>query len=111
MSEKLHLDSTTPNGENVRDIVGDKKKVFSLIKKGIQFDDEVLEKAGIKKVVRDVEFKNVFVEHEKDKKTYEKDTVNLQKILKELRTLDDDEADAKFKDEQPEEEDEDDLMD
>lgn len=76
-------------GRSVNDILNiDKKEIFNLIKQGLLFDDEVLSIAGIKKSVRDVKVLQVFVEHEKDNKKYEKETASLSKILKEIRTLD-----------------------
>lgn len=76
-------------GRSVNDILNiDKKEIFSLIKQGLSFDDEVLAIAGIKKSVRGVKVLQVFAEHEKDNKKYEKETASLSKILKEIRTLD-----------------------
>ena len=76
-------------GKTVKEVLENgKKEIFSLIKQGFSFDDEVLSLAGIKKNVRDVTIKQVFVEHEKDNKIYEKETTSLSKILKEIRTID-----------------------
>lgn len=93
MTEKLHINSVISVGENkgkkICDIVTNKKAIFNLIKQGVQLDDEVLLQAGIKKTIRNVKVEHVFVEHETDNKVYEKETTSLQKILKEIRTLDD----------------------
>ena len=93
MSEKLHINSVIGkgkyNGKKVSEIISEKKVVFSLIKEGFEFEDEVLSMAGIKKTVMDVKVEQVFVEHDVDTKVYAKETASLQKILKELRTLDD----------------------
>ena len=76
-------------GKTVKEVLENgKKEIFSLIKQGFSFDDEVLSLAGIKKNVRDVTIKHVFIEHEKDNKIYEKETTSLSKILKEIRTID-----------------------
>lgn len=76
-------------GKIVKDILkNDKKEIFNLLKQGISFDDNVLSLAGIKKNIRNVKITQVFADHEKDTKIYEKETVSLSKILKEIRTLD-----------------------
>ncbi len=92
MSKKLQINSIIDNGkykgQKVSDLVKNKKIVFSLIKDGIDFDDTVLSLAGIKRNIRDVKVKQVLIEHDVDTRTYAKETTSLQKILKELRTLD-----------------------
>ena len=76
-------------GKTVNEVLEkDKKEIFYLIKKGVSFDDEVLSMSGITKKTSNVRFSQVFVEHAKDNKIYEKDTASLSKILKELRTID-----------------------
>lgn len=82
------IDKGRYKGKKISDLIADKKAIFSLIKEGISFDDEVLTLSGIKKNVRDVKVKQVFVEHEIDTNVYAKETASLQKILKEIRTLD-----------------------
>ena len=89
----LNINSTIPNGKHrgkkVRDVLSDNRKdIFSLIKSGLSFDDEVLSLAGIKKNIRDVKVVQVFTDHVKDTRKYEKDTESLSRILKEIRTLD-----------------------
>lgn len=91
---KLTLNDTINVGRNkkvlVSDLVGIKGEIFKYIKKGFYFDDEVLEKAGIKRTVREVKVYNVFVEHDKKQKVkvYPKETESLKNILKSLHTLD-----------------------
>ena len=65
-----------------------KRDIFSLIKEGFSFDNEVLQMAGIKKNIKNKTIKNEIVEHEKDTKVYEIDTTPLHKILKEISTID-----------------------
>ena len=93
MNKALNINSVITSGnykgKTVKDVLENgKKEIFNLIKQGFLFDDEVLSLAGIKKNVRDVTVENVFVEHEKDNKIYEKETTSLSKILKEIRTID-----------------------
>ena len=78
-------------GGTVEDLVKKEGKsaIFSLIKSGHTFSDEVLSFAGIKKVVHDVHTTtNECFEKETDTKVYEKDTVKLSKILKEINSID-----------------------
>lgn len=55
---KYDINSVIINGEYkgklITDILVDKKKIFSMIKNGDEFSDEVLMKAGIKKNIRDI---------------------------------------------------------
>lgn len=76
-------------GKTVREAFNeDKKVIFNLIKKyKCNFDDEVLAEAGIKKVVRDVTFTNVIVDHDQPKpnsKKLKKDKKSLDEILDEI---------------------------
>ena len=76
-------------GKTVKYILeNDKKEIFNLLKQGVSFNDDVLSLAGIKKNIRNVKITQVFTEHKKDTKIYEKETASLSKILKEIRTLD-----------------------
>lgn len=92
MTTKLTLESTietgTNKGKKVSDIVNDKKAVFAMLRDGMMFDDEVLAVAGITRKVKGVNISNVVVEHEVDRKVYEKDTVSVNRIIKELLTID-----------------------
>lgn len=95
MDKKLTLNDTINVGKNkkvlVSDLVGIKGEIFKYIKKGIWFDDEVLEKAGIKRIIREEKVETVF----SDKKTksenikiYPKETESLKNVLKTINTLD-----------------------
>ena len=93
MEEILTMSDTVNIGKNkkvlVSDLVGVKGEIFKLIKKGLQFDDEVLKEAHITKTIRDVKVCNVITTHEKDKKrTYGKETESVKNIIKSLNTLD-----------------------
>lgn len=74
-------------GKIVKDIINDKKIVFEVLKDGNPLDDEILNKVNIHKNIRNISFVNEVVIHEKHDKSYPKDTVTLNKILKELETL------------------------
>lgn len=77
------------NKQTVNEVLtNNKRDIFSLIKEGFSFDDEVLKLAGIKKNVKNSTVKNEIVEHDKDTKVYEVDTTPLHKILKEISTID-----------------------
>ena len=95
MDKKPTLNDTINVGKNkkvlVSDLVGIKGEIFKYIKKGIWFDDEVLEKAGIKRIIREEKVETVF----SDKKTksenikiYPKETESLKNVLKSINTLD-----------------------
>lgn len=93
MNKILTLNDIINVGKNkkilVSDIVENKGEILKLIKKGLQFDDEVLEKAHIKKLKRDEKVITIIVPHDKEqKKEYVKDTDSLKTILKSLNTLD-----------------------
>lgn len=77
------------NPKTVREAFEDDKKIiFKLIKKyGYSFSDDVLAEAGIKKLVRDRTFSNVFVDHDKpksDNKKLKKDKKSIEEILDEI---------------------------
>lgn len=93
MTQKFTLNDKINISKNrkvfVSELVGIQGEIFKYIKKGFDFDDEVLEKAGIKKSIRDEKVVTVLVEHEKIKeKVLPKDTESLKNILKSLNTLD-----------------------
>ena len=72
----------------VSDIVKVKGEISKLIKKGYQFDDEVLKEAHITKIVNKPIIKNSFASHQTEKKKeLGKDTENLKSILNSLNTL------------------------
>lgn len=89
-SNELNLDSIIEDGQykgkKVFDLISDKKKIFNLISKGYILSDDVLQKTGIKKNIRDVKTETVIVEHEKDDRVYERDTMSVSKIIKDLET-------------------------
>lgn len=65
-----------------------RNEIFNLLKKGIQFDDEVLEKARVTKSIRDVQTKLIVIDHEaKDTKVYQKDTTPIKSIINGLHTI------------------------
>lgn len=91
--EILSLDSTFKKGKyankSVADLVGIKGQIFSMIKEGYVFDDEVLEAAHITKTIRD---KKVYCsvgcfEHPKDTRVLPVETASMKQILSELNTL------------------------
>lgn len=71
MLNRLHLDSIIEsedkyNGKKVSDVInGNKNVLLKLIKKGYDFDDNVLSSCGISRTIRDVRYENIIVEHEK----------------------------------------------
>lgn len=83
-------------GKIVKDIINDKKIVFEVLKDGNPLNDEILNTVNIHKNIRNISFVNEVVIHEKHDKIYPKDTVTLNKILKELETLSN--QDYNFKD-------------
>ena len=89
-SNELNLDSIIEDGQykgkKVFDLISDKKKIFNLISKGYILSDDVLQKTGIKKNIRDFKTETVIVEHEKDDRVYERDTMSVSKIIKDLET-------------------------
>ena len=95
MNKKLTLNDTINVGKNkkvlISDLVGIKGEIFKYVKKGIWFDDEVLEKAGIKRIIREEKVETVFVDQKvkpKNIKIYPKETESLKNVLKSINTLD-----------------------
>lgn len=95
MNKKLTLNDTINVGRNkkvlISDLVGIKGEIFKYVKKGVWFDDEVLEKAGIKRTIRDEKIETVFVDQKvkpKNIKIYPKETESLKNVLKSINTLD-----------------------
>ena len=77
------------NPKTVREAFeNDSKIIFKLIKKyGYSFSDDVLAEAGINKIVRNLTFTNVIVEHDQvkpDNKKYKKDKKSIDEILDEI---------------------------
>ena len=93
MGKLLTMSDTINIGKNkkvlVSDIVGIKGEIFNFIKKGMQFDEEVLKEAHIAKTINNLKVYSVVAPHETEKKkTYGKDSESLKSILKSLNTLD-----------------------
>ena len=94
MDKKLTLNDTINVGKNkkvlISDLVDIKGEIFKYIKKGFWFDDEVLEKAGIKRTVRDEKIETVFGDKKTklNNKIYPKETESLKNVLKSINTLD-----------------------
>lgn len=65
-----------------------KKNILNYLKKGLYFDDEVINKVGLKKIVHEPIVRNIVVEHKKDNKVLPKDRAKLSTILKDLHTID-----------------------
>lgn len=95
MNKKLTLNDTINVGRNkkvlISELVGIKGEIFKYVKKGIWFDDEVLEKAGIKRTIREEKIDTVFFDEKtksKNIKIYPKETESLKNVLKSINTLD-----------------------
>ena len=95
MDKELTLNDTINVGKNkkvlISDLVGIKGEIFKYVKKGFWFDDEVLEKAGIKRIIREEKVETVFLDKKtksENMKTYPKETESLKNILKSINTLD-----------------------
>lgn len=82
-------------------LVNDKGKIFDLIKKGFQLSNDVLEKAHINKIIKNVRTDCVVVDHKKAENVeLPKDTKSLNSILKDINTIDSQLNDA-YKTEEP----------
>lgn len=93
MGKTLNLKSRVPEGKykatTINDkLIFDRKEIIDLIKKGYLFSSEVMEKAGFVKHVREIKTSISIVEHEKDERTYEKDTADIKAIIRSISTLD-----------------------
>ena len=91
--EKLTMGDTIKNGafanKTVEEVTKIKGAIFSMIKDGYEFDDEVLKAARIRKIIRDEKIDFV-VNTNKGNKRFNplpKDTASLNQILAELHTL------------------------
>lgn len=92
MGKLLTLSDVVNVGRNkkkkIEELVNEKGLIFELIKKGYEFDDEVLQLAHIRKTVGPKTARLVFVEHEKEKNVkYEKETESLKTVLRSLHML------------------------
>ena len=85
MKIKLGMDDVVNVGKNdkitVSELVPVKGEIFNLIKKGFEFDDEVLEKAHIKKIVRDEKINNIIVEHTPEKKKTYNNVLKVARLI------------------------------
>ena len=94
MTQRLKLTDKITIGKKqkiaVSEIVNVKGEIFRLIKEGYEFDDEVLEKARIKKTVSNIRVTSEIVRPKKtDNKVYPKETESIKTILKSINTLED----------------------
>lgn len=71
------------------DITEAKRIVMQKVREGYSPTDEVLQKVRIHKTVGESTIRHIITDKvvKKDKKVYPKETMKLEKILKELRTL------------------------
>ena len=92
MGIKYGIDDTIKISKNkeilVSEIVGKKGEVFNLIKRGFEFDDDVLKEAHITKIIRNERVINTVGSHKGETKVYTKDTESLRNVLKTINTLD-----------------------
>lgn len=90
---ELDITSKVPSGKYKKELVGDnlindKKEVFSLIREGYRFTEEVLSKVGITRKISVLPHSpNRITDHIVDNKVYEKDTMTLKNILKSIHTI------------------------
>lgn len=89
---KLTMESTIKNGKNseisVSELVSIKGKIFSLIKEGYEFDDEVLAAAHISKHIRDEKvYCRIGNLHMTNNSHLPKDTATTKQIISELNTI------------------------
>lgn len=81
--------STKYGNKSVMELVDIKGVIFSMIKDGYQFDDEVLEAAHIKKEISNVRYYNRVGGDSQDKLgNLPKETSSMKQILSELNTID-----------------------
>ena len=92
--EKLTMESTLKKGKyvdkRVADLVKIDGEIFSMIKNGYEFDDEVLEAAHIKRNVRDVNVYSRVCSGNCDPmhSALPKETASMKQILSDINTLD-----------------------
>lgn len=92
--EKLTMGDTIKNGafanKTVEEVTKIKGAIFSMIKDGYEFDDEVLKIAHISKTIRDERIDFVVNTNKGNKRSnpLPKETTSLKQILAELNTLD-----------------------
>ena len=78
----------TEGEKKVSELVNEKGRIFSLIKEGYEFDEEVLSAANITHIIRDVHFENVVFEKNTEKaEKLKKDSVSAKQIISELNSI------------------------
>ena len=92
MGKKLTLKDSIKIGKKqkitVEEIIDKKGEIFKYIKEGYEFDDEVLEKAHIKKNVKNTKIISGYISALKQKeKPLPKETESVKNILKSLNTI------------------------
>lgn len=91
---KLTMGDTIKNGafanKTVEEVTKIKGAIFSMIKDGYEFDDEVLKAARIRKIIRDEKIDFVVNTNKDNNRSnpLPKETTSLKQILAELNTLD-----------------------
>ena len=89
ISLKDKINDSNYKNKTIEEIINiNRKYIFELIKKGYDFDDEVLMKCNIKKTIKNQTVKLEIAEHQKDDKVYEKETESLKNIIKSLLIID-----------------------
>lgn len=92
--KKLTMNDTIKNGKYIDKTVEEVTKIrgaiFSMIKDGYEFDDEVLKTAHISKTIRDERIDFVVNPHKDDNssKPLPVETASMKQILAEINTLD-----------------------
>lgn len=92
--EKLGMDYTFTKGKyankNIEELTHVKGAIFSMIKEGYEFEDDVLAAAHIKKIIRDVKTHLVVNENKPNNMTHSLpvEKASMKQILSELNTLD-----------------------
>lgn len=91
---KLTMGDTIKNGafanKTVEEVTKIKGAIFSMIKDGYEFDDEVLKAARIRKIIKDEKIDFVVNTNKGNNRSnpLPKETSSLKQILAELNTLD-----------------------
>lgn len=84
-----HIKSGAFANKTVEEVTKIKGAIFSMIKDGYEFDDEVLKAARIRKIIRDEKIDFVVNTNKDNNRSnpLPKDTASLNQILAELHTL------------------------
>ena len=85
-----HIKSGAFANKTVEEVTKIKGAIFSMIKEGYEFDDEVLKAARIRKIIRDEQIDFVVNTNKDNNRSnpLPKETTSLKQILAELNTLD-----------------------